>query len=88
MSALGSVISHPVVFVAGLSLLLSGTWLLRKGGLIGIDNVLWSGNVIDPTNTTPDTKAIRALNEKIAADPRVSISLVPIGDGLTLARKR
>lgn len=62
--------------------------LLRKGGLIGIDNVLWSGNVIDPTNTTPDTKAIRALNEKIATDPRVSISLVPIGDGLTLARKR
>ncbi len=62
--------------------------LLRKGGLIGIDNVLWSGSVIDPTNTTPDTKAIRALNEKIAKDERVSISLVPIGDGLTLARKR
>jgi predicted O-methyltransferase YrrM len=62
--------------------------LLRVGGLIGIDNVLWSGNVIDPTNTTPDTKAIRALNEKLAADQRVSISLVPIGDGLTLARKR
>lgn len=62
--------------------------LLRQGGLIGIDNVLWSGNVIDPTNNTPDTKAIRALNEKIAADERVSISLVPIGDGLTLARKR
>jgi predicted O-methyltransferase YrrM len=62
--------------------------LLRVGGLIGIDNVLWSGNVIDPTNTTPDTKAIRALNEKLANDQRVSISLVPIGDGLTLARKR
>lgn len=62
--------------------------LLRVGGLIGIDNVLWSGNVIDPNNTTPDTKAIRALNEKLANDQRVSISLVPIGDGLTLARKR
>jgi predicted O-methyltransferase YrrM len=62
--------------------------LLRVGGLIGIDNVLWSGNVIDPTNTTPDTKAIRALNEKLATDQRISISLVPIGDGLTLARKR
>ena len=66
----------------------SALTLLRKGGLVGIDNVLWSGNVIDPTNTTPDTKAIRALNEKIAKDERVSISLVPISDGLTLARKR
>ncbi len=62
--------------------------LVRPGGLIAVDNVLWSGNVIDPTNNTPDTTAIRALNEKIAADPRVAISLVPIGDGLTLARRR
>ncbi|MDX2142982.1 MAG: class I SAM-dependent methyltransferase [Rhodospirillaceae bacterium] len=62
--------------------------LLRTGGVIGIDNVLWSGSVIDPTNTTPDTVAIRALNEKIAKDQRVSVSLIPIGDGLTLARKR
>lgn len=62
--------------------------LVRPGGLIAVDNVLWSGNVIDPTNNTPDTLAIRALNEKIAKDERVSVSLVPIGDGLTLARKR
>ncbi|MDX2222361.1 MAG: class I SAM-dependent methyltransferase [Rhodospirillaceae bacterium] len=62
--------------------------LVRRGGLIAIDNVLWSGSVIDPTNQTEDTKAIRALNEKIAKDERVTVSLVPIGDGLTLARKR
>jgi caffeoyl-CoA O-methyltransferase len=62
--------------------------LLRPGGLIAVDNVLWSGSVIDPTNTTPDTVGIRKLNEKIANDARVTISLVPIGDGLTLARKR
>jgi caffeoyl-CoA O-methyltransferase len=62
--------------------------LLRPGGVIGIDNVLWSGSVIDPSNQTPDTVAIRALNDKIANDERVTISLVPIGDGLTLARRR
>jgi predicted O-methyltransferase YrrM len=62
--------------------------LLRPGGLIGIDNVLWSGAVIDPKDQTPDTKALRALNEKIATDARVTACLIPIGDGLTLARKR
>ncbi len=62
--------------------------LLRTGGLIAIDNVLWSGNVIDPADTSADTKALRALNAKIAQDQRVTVSLVPIGDGLTLARKR
>jgi predicted O-methyltransferase YrrM len=62
--------------------------LLRPGGLIAIDNVLWSGKVIDPSDTTADTEALRALNTKIAADPRVTVNLVPIGDGLTLARKR
>lgn len=62
--------------------------LLRPGGLIAIDNVLWSGKVIDPSDTTADTEALRALNIKIAADPRVTVNLVPIGDGLTLARKR
>ncbi|MHB1204617.1 MAG: class I SAM-dependent methyltransferase [Rhodospirillaceae bacterium] len=62
--------------------------LLRKGGLIGIDNVLWSGRVIEMEDTSAATGALRALNQKIAADERVTLSMVPIGDGLTLARKR
>ena len=62
--------------------------LLRVGGLIAVDNVLWSGRVIDPTDTSADTTALRALNEKIVADQRVTMTLLPIGDGLTLARKR
>jgi predicted O-methyltransferase YrrM len=62
--------------------------LLRPGGLIAIDNVLWGGSVADPTVDDEDTNAIRALNRKLATDERVSLSLVPIGDGLTLARKR
>ena len=61
--------------------------LVRAGGLIAIDNVLWSGAVADPTNNTPDTVALRALNEKIRGDARVEANMVPIGDGLTLARK-
>jgi len=62
--------------------------LLRPGGLLVIDNVLWNGQVIDPSIKDADTQAIRRLNEKIHADPRVSISLLPIADGLTLAVKR
>ena len=62
--------------------------LLRPGGLVSVDNVLWSGRVIDTAKQDSDTRAIRAFNEKIHADPRVSLSLVPIGDGLTLARKK
>lgn len=61
--------------------------LVRPGGLIAIDNVLWSGQVADSQIQDNRTKKIRALNEKIHKDERVSISLVPIGDGLTLARK-
>ncbi|MBM4200290.1 MAG: SAM-dependent methyltransferase [Gammaproteobacteria bacterium] len=61
--------------------------LVRPGGLILIDNVLWGGRVADPTVTDPDTAAIRALNAKIRKDPRVINSLVPIADGLTLALK-
>jgi predicted O-methyltransferase YrrM len=61
--------------------------LLRTGGLIAIDNVLWHGKVIDPSVNDDDTLAIRALNEKVHADARVDISMIPIGDGLTLARK-
>lgn len=62
--------------------------LVRVGGLIGIDNVLWHSKVIDPSVNDADTMAIRDLNEKIHGDERVSLSLIPIGDGLTLARKR
>lgn len=62
--------------------------LLRPGGLLAVDNVLWDGQVADPTDTTPETTAIRALNTRIREDERVSMSLVPVGDGLLLARKR
>lgn len=61
--------------------------LVRPGGLIAVDNVLWDGAVADETVDDVDTEAIRALNSKIHADPRVELSLVPIADGLTLARK-
>ncbi len=62
--------------------------LLRAGGLIAIDNVLWNGAVINDSDQTADTVALRALNKKIVTDERVTANLVPIGDGLTLARKR
>ncbi len=61
--------------------------LLRMGGLIMIDNVLWGGDVADPAKTDADTTALRALNSKIKSDARVALAMVPIGDGLTLARK-
>jgi predicted O-methyltransferase YrrM len=61
--------------------------LLRPGGLILVDNTLWSGDVADPARQDEDTAAIRAINAKIVADPRVEICLVPICDGLTMARK-
>ena len=62
--------------------------LLRPGGLLMFDNTLWRGSVADPAIADEDTIALRALNRQLHADQRVSISLVPIGDGLTLARKR
>ena len=62
--------------------------LLRPGGLIMVDNVLWGGAVVDPAMDDEDTVAIRRVNEALHADSRFDISLVPIGDGLTLARKR
>ncbi len=61
--------------------------LLRTGGLIAVDNTLWSGNVADPENNEPGTRAIRRFNEMLKQDDRVDISLVPIGDGLTLVHK-
>jgi len=62
--------------------------LVRSGGLIIVDNVLWSGRVADPQVQDNRTKAIRSLNQKLHQDQRVTLSLVPIGDGLTLALKR
>ena len=61
--------------------------LLRPGGVVAIDNVLWSGKVADRTARDYETEALRALNAKIHADRRVTICLLPLGDGLTLARK-
>jgi predicted O-methyltransferase YrrM len=62
--------------------------LLRSGGLLIIDNTLWDGTLIDPQDQRASTQAIRALNAKLVGDERIDLSLVPIGDGLTLARKR
>ncbi|MBG1231693.1 class I SAM-dependent methyltransferase [Aestuariivirga litoralis] len=64
-----------------------GLKLLRAGGLMMIDNVLWGGDVADPIKKDADTNALRSLNAKIQADERVQLSMVPIGDGVTLARK-
>lgn len=62
--------------------------LVRPGGLITIDNVLWSGKVADPTIQDKDTVIIRELNAKLLKDERVTLSMLPVGDGLTLARKK
>ncbi|MBD1826164.1 class I SAM-dependent methyltransferase [Microcoleus vaginatus GB1-A2] len=62
--------------------------LVRTGGLVVIDNVLWSGRVADPQVQDESTTAIRTFNEKLRNDPRVTLSVVPIADGLTLALKR
>lgn len=62
--------------------------LLRPGGVIALDNMLWSGAVADPSIDDPDTSALRALNAKIQADERVDMALATIADGVMLARKR
>lgn len=62
--------------------------LLRPGGLVAVDNVLWSGRVADPSVTDASTVTIRELNATIAADERVDHVMVPIADGITLARVR
>ena len=61
--------------------------LLRPGGLILIDNVLWSGKTANPEEIDADTLAIRELNFTLQKDKRIDLSMLPIGDGLTLARK-
>ena len=62
--------------------------LLRPGGLIAVDNVLWSGRVADPEDTDKRTIAIREFNQKLHKDQRVKISMLPVADGLTLAMKK
>jgi predicted O-methyltransferase YrrM len=62
--------------------------LVRRGGLILLDNMLWSGRVIDDSDTSEDTVAIRALNAKIHQDDRVDMCLLGIGDGVNMVRKR
>ena len=61
--------------------------LLRPGGVIAVDNVLWDGHVIDPAVTDADTEAIRAFNRKLHADSRIALSMATMGDGLALACK-
>lgn len=74
-------VNYPAYFDGALA-------LLRPGGLIAVDNVLWNGRVADPDDVgDSDTRALRAFNARVATDSRVDLSLVPIGDGLTLARK-
>jgi caffeoyl-CoA O-methyltransferase len=62
--------------------------LLRRGGVVAIDNVLWHGRVVDPHSTDAETESIRRLNRKIHTDERVFASMLPLGDGVTLAIKR
>ena len=62
--------------------------LVRPGGLIALDNTLWSGAVLDEDATDDDTVALQALNAKLATDERITVCLLPIADGVTLARRR
>lgn len=65
-----------------------GLKLLRKGGIILIDNVFWDGDVVDSSKSDPEVDAIRALNQALKNDTRIDLSILPIADGLTLAHKR
>lgn len=62
--------------------------LLRPGGLVAADNTLWSGDVANPGNQKPDTVSLRAFNDALHGDERIDLALLPLGDGVTLARKR
>ena len=88
LGALALLAAFPLVAERGWALV--DPWAARTptGGLIAVDNTLWGGSVADPAKTDADTAAIRAFNAALHADPRIELSLVPIGDGLTLARKR
>ena len=74
-------INYPIYYELSLE-------LIRKNGIILFDNVLWGGAVVDEKNQDRNTTAIRNLNLHLLDDTRVDISLVPIGDGLTIARKK
>lgn len=74
-------VNHPVYYEKALQ-------LVRSGGLIMIDNALWFGKVAMPKYQDPDTRAIRMLNQKLHHDERISLSFLPVGDGLVLAMKR
>jgi caffeoyl-CoA O-methyltransferase len=65
-----------------------GVELVRQGGVIAFDNAIWDGRVADPDDRAASTLGVRALNARVCSDARVSATLVPIGDGLLLARKR
>ena len=62
--------------------------LVRPGGLIALDNTLWGGQVLDQDTDDKDTRALRALNAKLADDERITLCLLPLADGVTLARRR
>jgi caffeoyl-CoA O-methyltransferase len=62
--------------------------LVRPGGVIAFDNTLWSGAVLDQNAEDEDTRALQALNAKLAGDERISLCLLPVADGVTLARRR
>jgi predicted O-methyltransferase YrrM len=62
--------------------------LVRPGGLIVVDNTLWGGDVADPANRDADTVALREFNDRLLADARIDLSLLPLADGLTIARRR
>jgi caffeoyl-CoA O-methyltransferase len=62
--------------------------LVRPGGLIAVDNTLWGGAVADPADRGAETVAIREFNDRLHADPRIDLALLPLADGLTLARRR
>lgn len=74
-------VNYPVYYESALD-------LIRPGGVIAIDNIFWGGAVAEPTNQEADTLAIRRLSERLHEDNRIDLSLVPIGDGLTVAWKR
>jgi len=61
--------------------------LVRKNGVIAVDNVFWHGAVLNPNDQSVDTKSIRALNDKISQDSRVRITLLPLADGIFLCKK-
>ena len=73
--------NYPAYFEACLA-------LMRPGGIIVLDNVLWGGAVADPASNDADTVALKRLNAALSADARVTISMLPLGDGVTIARKR